>query len=146
MKIRAWASTLAATILGLVVFAGAPSTASAEEMIIKNPGDHPVYRIELEPHEDRRAQVEPARHLGDDHLGDEHAQALAGAPELAHIGAEVVGLDDARQRPALAQRRDIARDGDGRDHAIGASSASRRRSVSTSKSAAGQPSSSERSA
>ena len=49
-----------------------------------------------------------AGQLADDHLGDQHLEALAGAAELADVGAEVVGLDDPGQRAALAQRRDVA--------------------------------------
>ena len=40
-------------------------------------------------------------------LGDQHPRALAGAAELADVGAQVVGLDDARAatRPRAAARR-----------------------------------------
>ena len=36
---------------------------------------------------------------GDDDLCHEHAHALAGAAELADVGAEVVGLDDPGSEP-----------------------------------------------
>lgn len=45
MKSRAFVSAAV-----LVASLGATSVARGEEMIIKNPGDHPVYRVELEPH------------------------------------------------------------------------------------------------
>ena len=64
--------------------------------------------LELQHHQSRRAQVEPERQLADDHLGDQHGQALAGATELADVGAQVVGLDDAGERSALAQRCHVA--------------------------------------
>ena len=54
-----------------------------------------------------------ARQLADDELGDEHLRPLPGAAKLQHIHARVVGFDDGRQRAALAQRRDVARGGDG---------------------------------
>src|SRR5262249_8819377 len=47
-------------------------------------------------------------------LGDQRLRALAGAVELEHVCAEVVALDDARQRPALAQRHQVAGRGDAR--------------------------------
>ena len=61
----------------------------------------------------RRARAPPAAacgsssragQLADDHLGDQHPQPLAGAAELADVGAQVVGLDDARAatRPRAA--------------------------------------------
>ena len=46
-------------------------------------------------------EAEGAGQLADDDLGDQHLGALSGAAELQHVGAVVVGLDDAGQRPAL---------------------------------------------
>ena len=46
--------------------------------------------------EPRRGDVEPPRELADEHLGDEHLAALPGPGELHDVGAEVVGLDQAR--------------------------------------------------
>ena len=46
-------------------------------------------------------------------LGDERLRPLAGAAELQHVEPVVVGLHEARQRAALAQRRHVA----GRDDA-----------------------------
>ena len=69
-------------------------------------------RVELDGHQLRHRQPQPARQLPADHLRDEHRQTLAGAGVLHDVGAEVVGLHQARQRPALAQRRDVP---DGRD-------------------------------
>jgi hypothetical protein len=39
--------------------------------------------------------LRPPCELPDDHLGDERAQPLAGAAELGHVEAVVVGLDEA---------------------------------------------------
>jgi len=50
--------------------------------------------------------------LASHQLGDERPWSLAGAAELQHVHAVVVGLDDGRQRPAFTQRRDIAGDAD----------------------------------
>ena len=60
--------------------------------------------VEVEDDEPRGAQAEAGGEGADDHLGDEHLGALAGAAELADVGAEVVALDDAGQAAALAQR------------------------------------------
>jgi hypothetical protein len=65
--------------------------------------------IELEPHQLGHREAERARELAAHHLGDERLRPLPGAAELAHVHAVVVGLDEPRQRPALAQRRDVAR-------------------------------------
>ena len=81
--------------------------------------------VQVERHQPRRAQPDPARELAHDHLGDQHPDPLAGAAELADVGAQVVGLHDPGQRAALAQGRDVADDPDGRDHEIGGSSSSR---------------------
>ena len=43
------------------------------------------------------------------HSGDERARALAGAAELHDVQPVVVGLDEAGQRAALAERRHVAR-------------------------------------
>ena len=53
------------------------------------------------------------RELPGDELGDERLGTLAGAGELEHVHAVVVGLDERRQRPALAERRQVARRDDG---------------------------------
>jgi hypothetical protein len=60
-------------------------------------------------------QAEGAADRAGDELGDEDLGALAGAAELEDVGAEVVGLDDGRQRAALAQGGDVAGDSDGSD-------------------------------
>ena len=69
-------------------------------------------RVQLDRHQLRDRQPQPAGQLSADHLRDEHRQALPGAGVLDDVGAEVVGLHQARQRPALTQRRDVP---DGRD-------------------------------
>ncbi len=50
------------------------------------------------------------------HLGDKSLPALAGAAELDHVRAEVVGFHEPGQRPALTQRRHVARRGHLREH------------------------------
>ncbi len=70
--------------------------------------------VEVEHHQPWGAQPDPTGQLGHHHLGDQHPQALAGATELADVGAEVLGLHDAGQAAALAQRGDVAGDGDAR--------------------------------
>ncbi len=82
------------------------------------PGDR---RVQLQGDQVRGAQPDPAGQLAHDHLGDQHPQSLAGTAELAHVGAQVVGLDQPGQAAALAQRGDVARDADGPDHPSGAS-------------------------
>ena len=61
-------------------------------------------RVQLQGDQVRGAQPDPPGQLADDHLGDQHPQSLAGAAELADVGAQVVGLDDARAgcRPRAA--------------------------------------------
>ena len=70
----------------------------------------------VEPHqlELRHPQAERAEQLTDDDLGDQRLRALAGAVELEHVGAEIVALDNGRERAALAQRQDVAGRSDSR--------------------------------
>ena len=72
----------------------------------------PEHRVELDLDQLRHQETEAPGQLADDHLGHERPQPLAGAPELDHVQPVVVGLDQARQRAALAQRRDVADRGD----------------------------------
>ena len=60
--------------------------------------------------------AEASGDLADEHLRDEHLAALAGAGELHDVGAEVVGLDEPGEGPALAQRGDVPDGGDGLEH------------------------------
>ena len=53
-------------------------------------------------------QPERPADLAGQPFGHERARTLAGGPELHHVQAVVVRLDEARQRPALAQGRDVA--------------------------------------
>ena len=53
-------------------------------------------------------QPEGATDLAGEPLRDERPRTLAGAPELHDVQPVVVGLDQARQRAALAQGRDVA--------------------------------------
>jgi hypothetical protein len=116
-------------------------------------------RPEVEEHLSWRAEPDPLGQARDDHLRDQHPQSLPGAAELADVGAEVVGLDDAGEAAALPERRDVAGDRDGRKtqqaqvfvvpaalfarrarrgvQESGSSSVSRRFSSATSKSASG---------
>ena len=45
-----WAPTAVALVLAALANVASESEARAEESVIKNPGDHPDYRVELEPH------------------------------------------------------------------------------------------------
>ena len=69
-------------------------------------------RLEVDEGEAGDGQPQRPGELAHEDLGHEHLEALAGAAELQHVGAEVVGLDDARQRPALLEGGDVARGGD----------------------------------
>jgi len=53
-------------------------------------------RVQLDRHQLRHRQPQPAGQLPADHLRDEHRQALPGAGVLDDVGAEVVGLHQAR--------------------------------------------------
>ena len=68
-------------------------------------------RVEVEDHEPRRAQSEPRGEAADDHLGDQHLARLAGPAELADVGPTVVPSTTPGSS-GLAQRRDVAGDGD----------------------------------
>jgi hypothetical protein len=69
----------------------------------------PEVRVEVDQDDLRNVEAERAAELPGDELGDERARALARAAELQDVQAVVVGLDEARHRPALAQGRDVAR-------------------------------------
>ena len=56
------------------------------------------HRVDLQTTSPGRAARAP-RQLSADHLGDQRLGALAGAPELRHVRAEVVGLDDPGSEP-----------------------------------------------
>jgi hypothetical protein len=71
------------------------------------PGDGGV---ELQSAQLRHPQPQPATQLGDDDLGDERLATLSGTAELRHIGTEVLGLDDPRQRAAFTKRRHVPDD------------------------------------
>jgi len=57
-------------------------------------------------------QAQLAGQLTRDHLGHQRLATLPGAVELHDVRAEVVGLDQAGQRAALAQGEDVP----GREH------------------------------
>ena len=69
------------------------------------------------------------RQLADDDLGHQDPRPLAGAAELADVGAEVVALDDARERPTLPQRYDVPGRADAPQRAHGADLLTGERSV-----------------
>jgi hypothetical protein len=58
--------------------------------------------VELDGHQRGHRQPEPPGQLAADDLRDEHRQPLAGAGVLHHVGAQVVRLHQARQRPPRA--------------------------------------------
>jgi hypothetical protein len=73
----------------------------------------PEHRVDLDQHQLGDRQAERAGQLADQHLGDQHLAALAGAAELHDVRPEVVGLHHPGQRAALAQRHDVPGRGDG---------------------------------
>jgi hypothetical protein len=70
-------------------------------------------RVHLGQRELGHGQAERARQLPHDDLGDQRERPLTRAAELQDVQAIVVGLHQAGHRPALAQRRDVPRGGDG---------------------------------
>ncbi len=69
--------------------------------------------VELDRHQLRHRQAERPRQLARDHLRHEHQRPLPGAAELADVEAVVVGLEQSRQRAALAEGRHVTARGDG---------------------------------
>jgi hypothetical protein len=67
---------------------------------------------DIDDDEFRHVEAERAADLATDEFGNEGFQALSGAAELHHVETVVTCLDDAGQRAALAQGRDIARSRD----------------------------------
>lgn len=68
----------------------------------------PEHRVDVDGHQPRHPETQPAGEFAADHLGDQRLAALTRAGELQDVRAEVVGLDESRQRTALTQRRDVA--------------------------------------
>ena len=68
----------------------------------------------IESHEDDlgHRQAQQTADLSRDQFGDQGLDALPGPAELDHIRAKIVRLHEARQRPALPQRRHIPRSRD----------------------------------
>ena len=66
-------------------------------------------RVDLDRHEVGHGQADRPGQLAGQPFGDERARPLAGAAELDHVQAVVVGLDEAGQRAALAQGRHVPR-------------------------------------
>ena len=73
-------------------------------------------RVELDQHQLRHRQPEAAGQLAGHDLGRQRLRPLARAAELQDVEAVVVGLDDGRQRAALAQRGHVARGGHRAQH------------------------------
>ena len=73
-------------------------------------------RVDIDERQVRHGQPDGARELAGQPLGDERPRTLAGAAELDHVQPVVVRLDEAGQRTALAQGRDVAGGGDHRRH------------------------------
>ena len=74
-------------------------------------------RVDLDADEVGHRQLQRPGKSRAHHLRDECLAALSGAAELDDVGAEVVRLHQTGQRPTLAQRRHVARGGDGGQHA-----------------------------
>jgi hypothetical protein len=72
--------------------------------------------VQLDQHDLRDRQAQQPGDLARHELRDQRPGALAGGPELQDVQAVVVGLDEGRQRAALAQGRDVAGRRDGPDH------------------------------
>ena len=68
----------------------------------------PERRIELHDDQLRNGQVQRPGQLARDDLGHQHRGALPGTGVLDGVRAQVVGLHQAGQRSALAQRGDVA--------------------------------------
>ena len=68
-------------------------------------------------HDLRHRQAERTADLAGDELGDQRLLAVAGAPELDDVLALVIGLHEGREGTSLPERRDVARDLDGAQHA-----------------------------
>ena len=92
------------------------------------PARRPRAAVDLDEHDLRDAQAQRARDLADDHLGDQRLRALPGAAELHDVEAVVVGLHQAGDRAAFAQRDDVARGAHGAQ-SRGVGSGMRRRTV-----------------
>ena len=73
-------------------------------------------RLEIDDGHPRDVEPEGPGQLADDDLGDQDLETLAGSAELQDVGAEVVGLHDPGQGPALAQGSDVPRRGDLVEH------------------------------
>ena len=69
-------------------------------------------RIELDQDDLGHRQIHRACELAREQLGDQRLRPLAGAAKLEHVHAVVICLDDRGHRAALAERGDVARDGD----------------------------------
>ncbi len=64
--------------------------------------------VHLDRHQVRHVQADRPGELAGQPLRDEGPRSLAGPAELDDVEAVVVGLDEPWQRPAFAQRRDVA--------------------------------------
>ena len=73
-------------------------------------------RVHLDQGEVGDGDAERLAQLADHDLGDQRLGALPRAGELHHVGAQVVGLHQPGQRPALPQRGQVRRGGDPGQH------------------------------
>ena len=76
----------------------------------------PDVRVERHQRERRHGQPQRPTDLPGEDLGDQRPGALPRSPELHHVQAVVVGLDDGRQAPALAEGGHVAGGGEGAEH------------------------------
>ncbi len=72
--------------------------------------------IDLDAHQVGHGQADRPAELAGEPFGDQRARALAGATELDDVQPVVVRLDEAGQRPTLAQGRHVAGGDDGAHH------------------------------
>ena len=72
--------------------------------------------VELDQHLVRHGQPEVAGDLARQELRDQRLPAVPGAEQLDDVEPVVVGLDERRQRPALAQGRHVPGRGHGAEH------------------------------
>jgi hypothetical protein len=70
-------------------------------------------RIELDQHDLRHRQIGGAADLAGEELRNQRLRSLPGTAELEHIHPIVVCFHDRGHGPALAERGDVAGDGDG---------------------------------
>ena len=73
--------------------------------------------VDLDQRQIRDRDAQPSAELADHDLGDQRLRPLAGAGELDDVRPRVVGFHQPGQRPAFAQRGQVRRRRDHREHA-----------------------------